>query len=266
MEMLPEELLFRCIGRNDAATVKELLQDHVDLNVNYGEGPWTIFFLACRNGAAECVKELLKKRDLDVNLTLDNLKWTPFWSACYNNRYEVVKMLLSDRRVDINRPSSNSETPLWQVVSNGSLPILQLFLISNRPLDFNLRSTWAGTNVLEEAGRKKNSEILHLLSQFMANPQKVRMDLMIKLKEHVCLAAEVFAIIVMICDDYLVYRRLPNADEKQKNMVKFLSMACRLPIEIQMVLCNRMFDLSSNIIFTKHSQQAFKFIFHLDVK
>jgi len=67
-------------------------------------------------------------------------------------------------------------------------------------------------------------------------------------------AARTFSLIVFVCDGYL---RLKNRPDQEKTN-RFMRMAFRLPMELQMMLCNILFDYGKDVILTKDSEPAFR--------
>lgn len=69
------------------------------------------------------------------------------------------------------------------------------------------------------------------------------------------MAGSLFALAVYLSDGYL---RIPEGfkPEKEKE-VKFFVLISRLPLDLQMVLCNRVFDLGHSIIKRNHSEKGF---------
>jgi hypothetical protein len=69
----------------------------------------------------------------------------------------------------------------------------------------------------------------------------------------------VFALVVFHCDEYLMIKKSDaddNVDEKARK--RFFLIAKQLPIELQMVLCNRSCGVAKDIILRRHSEPAFK--------
>ena len=67
-------------------------------------------------------------------------------------------------------------------------------------------------------------------------------------------AASFFALVVLVSDEYLVVRH----DCARSREDRFLQMARQLPIELQMVLCNRLARVPRELIPLKYSESAFK--------
>ena len=75
------------------------------------------------------------------------------------------------------------------------------------------------------------------------------------------LAAEVFALTVFLCDDLLQLK--PAIDDDTPNSVSasathFFTVAKRLPMELQMILCHRAIGSMKQNILRNNSEAAFK--------
>ena len=71
--------------------------------------------------------------------------------------------------------------------------------------------------------------------------------------------SSVFALIVFLCDDLVSLSvPAPTDDEAATNTRRFFAIAAALPMDLQMVLCNRMYGSHKDLVLTKHSEPAFK--------
>jgi len=71
------------------------------------------------------------------------------------------------------------------------------------------------------------------------------------------MAAEVFALLVMICDDFFKLTPAGATTETARKALRFLGIACSLPQDMQMVLSCRMNYYSGDIIPYKLREKAF---------
>ena len=80
------------------------------------------------------------------------------------------------------------------------------------------------------------------------------------------LAGKLFALTVFLCDGYLQFRtsrgnEAEAAAETAATVMpqeRFFRIALVLPMDLQMLLCNRTFGLGGSIIFKKESEAGFK--------
>jgi len=105
---------------------------------------------------------------------------------------------------------------------------------------------------LDIAREKGETGVVSLLERFMTNPTQTRHELRVKLGVLDELAAEVFALIVFLCDDLLQLK--PARDTATPSSVKFFTVVSKLP----MILCHRAVDSMKQNILHKDSEAAFK--------
>jgi len=90
----------------------------------------------------------------------------------------------------------------------------------------------------------------------------------LQLSEYLCLcclpareAAEVFCIVVFCCDGLL--QQVPaerRALPERERWSRFMNIAMRQPMELQMILCNRLEGLAADRIPRADSEVGFKFV------
>lgn len=62
---------------------------------------------------------------------------------------------------------------------------------------------------------------------------------------------------VFLSDGYLEIQR-DLADETRAKAHKFFSLALQLPMDLQVVLCNRVFGIEDSVIKSTHSERGFR--------
>ena len=277
------------------ATVSFVLKAHPDLDVNW-QNPqgWTALHIACRNGNSPVVSLLLDHPRVNVNLQ-DKFGDTSLLLGCYNDWPLVVRILLKDPRVKATRETSGRGgwSPLWISCSGGYLEMLQLLIVSGKNLgDVSLRQRhFDGVEytALEIARKGKKTEVGDLVERFMAQAEKTRFEVRVELGLVDEVVAELFAVIVFLCDDLFMITkpegdalitattiaaprvgsaaprvgsappRVGSAHEVDRAAaVRFFCMAALLPMELQMVLCHRVYGSSKPHILSKSSEVAFR--------
>jgi len=258
-------------GRTKVA--KELLRNpRIEVNKLNTFG-CTPFFIACQEGSTAIVEMLLGDSRVDVRWPhLDGHE--PFFKACSTGQKEIVSLLLADPRIDPNKPWTEQRTPLWQATQNGHLSALQHLLASHREIDTKMRHTFnnktaAGqgramgrrtTKVEDETEevfrrRKTNGPLCaDLVDEYERDPVAVRDRLRRQpgLREY--FSGHLLALVVFHSDNFVVIKkRTAHSDTK-----RFFKMTSRLPLELQMVLCNRVFGSPKDIILSRDSEPGFK--------
>jgi len=98
--------------------------------------------------------------------------------------------------------------------------------------------------------------VVSLLERFTANAALTRYEIRMKLGVLDELAAQVFALIVFLCDDLLQLKpALVTTTFNPAVATRFFSIASKLPMELQMILCHR---AVGSVNLHKDSEAAFK--------
>jgi len=268
--------LIACESGHEEVVSLLLADVRVDVNKSQNER-CTPFFMACYNGHKEVVSLLLADSRINLNEPQIN-EATPFLIACERGLEEAMLLLLADSRIDVNQPNHNQCTPLWFASMNGYLPLVQLLLVSGREIDTKTRSlpgtgTWNNKTAAEMAryqgtrakivaesdeihNRKKQNGplIAMLLDSFDADPTATRHHLRELPGIRDPFIGDLFALVIFLCEDLLT----PRVESSTHKAARFFQIAQALPMELQMVVCNRVFGSGKNSVLTKHSEPAFK--------
>jgi len=219
---------------------------------------------ACADGDLETVK---KPMDTEA---------TPFLIACQNGHKEVVSLLLADPRIDANKPMNNQGTPLWFASQNGHLVVVQLLLASEKEIDTRRRSTFnnktaaeqgraTGMRTTKEAGeteeifqRKKTYSPLcaDLINEYERDQVAVRRRLRRQpgLREY--FIGHLFALVVFHSDSFAII----NVRTAHPDTRRLFRITWQLPLDLQMVLCNRIFGSPRDIILSRDSEPGFQLL------
>jgi hypothetical protein len=244
--------------RGNFQKIKLLSVDpEVDLNYQrknsrYGE---TAFYNACWMGYVEIARYLLnfKERPIYYNQPARATE-TPFYMACERGREKIVKLLVQDKRIDINRARYENETPIWIACYFGNLETVKSILASGRSINLQNKDDYyyCTAKWIPDATHQRTVELHNLMSEYQADPQSTRLRLQREQYNNKEMAGELFSLVVYLSDDYF---KLKEGKEKEK---RFFKIATRLPMDLQMVLCNKVFWIDSPIIKKIHSEQGFK--------
>jgi len=253
------------IQREDAVELRKFLDDNrrllQDVNGKSGSG-WGLMKTACRYNTVSCLRVLLTLPGIDVNIR-DALSWTPLFVACYNSHFEVAKMLLEDPRVDVNLPDNDGCSPFRLSVHKNDTAMVKLLLAMRPEVDLGQagrRFSSESAKFPLESVRHEHRELHILIEAYTSDPVKTRLKLNVELGLGLP-AADLFAIVVFLCDDLLVVREgpVPGVDQVEAgNFQRFFRMAVMLPMELQMILCARVHGMSAGIISANSSEIAFR--------
>ena len=258
------------------AIVRYLLT-HEDIDVNnvspIGITPLSF---ACQKGHVEVVKLLLDDPRVDLNLP-SRVGATPFDFACEKGQAGVVALMLLDLRVNINQPNDMGGSPIWLASQNGHLQVVQKLLVCGRDINLKIKSSsgpdgwrnktaaevarWAVTaakfwfeNPQDVKRREVNCPVIaDLLESFEHDAASVRRQIMELPELRGLFIGVVFAQVIFLSDNFVQLKPDVPADARS-----FFTVAAALPIELQMVLCNRLFSSPKDVVLTKFSEPAFR--------
>lgn len=219
-------------------------------------------FDAASRGDAGAVLEFLKQPDLDVNGTKGPLEWTPFWAACFNNHIEIVRIMVQDPRVDVCKPSSTGLSPLMHFARTGNERMIVELVASGRELGVTMAETQFGFTAVDIAKGKKFWKTVRLLEQLESFPQKAVFDCQRRLR--LPQVATWFCFVVLHHDGYMKLRKSTGFESPEFRATpehhRFFQICDRLPIELQMTLCNRLFGLPDSVVTVQQFDQGFRWI------
>jgi len=242
------------VEKGDAKELAELMRQDPGFKVNVdrdGNG-WTVLHCACHDDSRSAmIPLLLAHPDIDVNVK--NRGDTPFIWACFHGNTPCVRLLRKDSRVDVNEPNFGGSTPLKFTAKYAHSGIIGWWIASGREIDLGTpgNDRTDAIRVAKEYGKKG---VVTLLERFKENPVETRHRVRLELGLVDELAAEMFALVVFVSDGLLQIRDTASSPPA----ARFFSIARRLPLELQMVLCYHVVGSDKEIIPGKDSEVAFK--------
>jgi len=246
--------MWAAVEKGDVKELAELIKQVPAFEVNdqdeYGE---TLLHFACSEDSRSAVIPLLLAHpDIDVNVK-DEGRETPFYWAC-NGNTSCVREMLKDSRVKVNEPHDDGSTPLWRAARSGHLDVIKWWIASGREIDLGKPGDIDRTDAIGKAKRRGKTEVVTLLERFKSDAAQTRQGMRLGLGLVDEVAAQMFALVVFVSDGLLhvqdQFAAAPAA--------RFFSMAARLPLELQMMLCFRQVGSDKEIISGKDSEEAFK--------
>jgi len=258
-----EEKLYRAACGGGVHAVLPLLRDNPALNVNWAnefDNQRTALHIASYYGYVEIVMALLAHARINVNAR-DCEKQTPFLLACWHGRMDVVYVMLKDPRVDVTLGDKDGCSPLWNACLEGSKTVVMYLLSSARDLgDLDIKGKYCDGNeysTFEVARLYKQTEIVSMLGRFASNPARTRCEIRLKLGMPLE-ETEIFAFTVFLSDGLLRLKSVPTPDVVANDATHFFILAMRLPRELQMLLCHRVFGSAKDCVASKDSETAFE--------
>jgi len=238
------------VERDQVDEVKAMLSacpDGVYFNDKNNEG-WTPLHEAVFTCSCAMVQTLLDHPAIDVNAQT-RYGSTPLILACMDDeRIESVGLLVRHPRVDATISRKGIDTALSVTFDRKSCEVLELLIASEKDLgpDDELRTRALGSTETER-----------LFNKFVANPESTRLEVCLKLGHDLDkLAAELFAVVVFFCDGLLEISRPETMALTTE--CRFLAIARRLPMELQMILCHRARSSTKDVVLTRDSEPAFR--------
>jgi len=156
----------------------------------------------------------------------------------------------------VNEPGNAGLTPLREAAINGHVEVVRWWIASGREMDLGK----PGSDKTDAIGvaklYAKTQPVLRLLTRFRKNPEETRYQMRLELGCVDEIAAEVFALVVFASDGLL--RIGVQSTTTTTPTTRFFSVACQLPLELQMVLCYRCVGSSKEIISGQDTELAFR--------
>jgi len=211
-------------------TVKNYLSDKNfnSLNKKDNDGR-TPFHFACFNGHKEIVELLMKTNGFNSLNEKNNYGQRPFYLACYYGHKDIVDLLIKTEGFNsLNEKSNYGSTPFHRVCSNGYTKIVETLLKCH-----NI--------IVPDIIKTKDTKIKELVERYKKDPETCRSNLILKSN------IDLYRNIVFLCDEY--YKL--NEETDNKNGLRFMKIASKLPLELQMTLIHRLSNSPRTIITSK---------------
>jgi len=250
-------------------------------------------YWACASGHTEVVKYMMTLPDVELNCHLqfpmivvaagaghlDLVRWltsnpridvcecsyqgvTALAMASRNGHLAVVSHLLEDGRIDIHKTTEFGETALGMASKWHHLSVVELLLAQDATLEIvyvcdaerehKYRVFW--THTFDDC-----RAICQLLEDYKADEKEVRRKMRNKVGISKNNAADVFALVIFVSDGLLNLGPGPcTEDSKAVRAARFFKATTNLPMGLQMIICNSLFDYCGHTVLRAHSEPAFK--------
>jgi len=251
--------LYNALIRGDPVAVKAFLdttREPEPINTRYEDLQlMTALHLTCQYGHTALVMLLLTLPGIDVNVT-DEFMFTPLMFGCYRDHPEVTKILLQHQvhRPDVNCLDHQDRSALFWAMRRSPESLLWLI------------STSESTGLVLGTELESADEITSpLVREFGQDPTKARLAARKALGLEDRRAATLFAVIVLVCDGFLHVKSSfqgssPPTDKEERGdptpLARFLAMMAYLPMELQMVVCHRVYQSGKNNISSVHFEES----------
>jgi len=227
--------------------IVKLLLNHPDVDINRPANEAdTPLYIACQEGFEKVVAQLLQHPDIKINKA-DNEGTTPLYVAAEDGHVKVIELLVASSKLDINAADLKGCTPLWCAAQNGHIQVAKLLFASRTFVNTRAKSVagkqeWNNKTAMQQAIAFGHLEVVNLIDIYEKNPVILRTRLRAQFGFHERDSAELFAAIVMLSDGYFKLNGLNN-DPDHARLLRFFMLMSRLPMELQMIISNAVFDV-----------------------
>lgn len=216
-------------------TTTEYLLSHPDIDVNKAredDKRTPLHALTELESSWVLMNLLLSHPKINVN-PRDIHGCTPFFYFCEKGIYNGAQKMLGDKRLEIDVMSNDGRTPFSCASEKTDLRLLKLLVLDGRRIDFSCRG---------------DSKILTIIR---SNPWKFRCELW---REYNILDEKVtflFTTSILISEGYLKHPPTGSDEVYEKHMRRFYDFVLELPMELRMIICNRICGSPQDIISVK---------------
>jgi hypothetical protein len=246
------------IHDDNVEELKQLIDSNPDINFNHLWGfhfNWSLVHEATHNGKLKTLEYLLSLPEIDVNYEVAGMQ-TPLHTAVLKKQVGSVKLLLQHPGVNKWTLDFTQQTP-FQISTRRktlSVEIIKWWVVLDSAFSgVELKGRALETVRKVKCGRMTVSSIRHLATKLEKNPRYTRFSFCIDLNHGTERSLFLFALVILECDGFLKIKK-----EKESDLQRFFSMAGRLPIEIQMILCNMAYGSTGEIIKSKDLDMGLK--------
>jgi ankyrin repeat protein len=264
MSAQPSLELWHAARMGDTEGVRNLLK--LDPDVNWNDRVLTPLHMACLRDYEGVVSLLV--RHPGINLEAEGrMGHTPIFSAMVTSPgqkhlYRALRIMLR-RGANVNHANRLHRTVFWLQCFHGDIDGMAALLAERDDVDIDARGMDRAQSRYytpsEAAKERGHDHAVKFLASYRADPDRVRFRLKLSKEYPDARAAYLFGLVVFFSDGLLsVGGQDPTGD-----VSRFFSVAQRLPMELQMILCHRVFDSSLDFVSQKLSEAAFKEIARL---
>jgi len=243
------------VVKGDVKKLTQLMRQDPGFNANLGrDGDRnTLLHHAClRSESSPVIPLLLAHPGIDVNRKNAH-GYTPFYYACCGSP-SAVREMLRDPRINVNEPDNVGCTPLWCASGEGHLEVIKWYIASGREIDLGTPGDVGKTDAIGAAKNSGKTEVVTLLERFQSDVAQTSHAMRLEIGWYDEAAARMFALVVFVSDGLLQIK------DTTTTAARFFSIARRLPLELQMMLCHRIVGSAKDIIVGKDSEVAFKLV------
>jgi len=268
--------LLQSAARSDSLRVARMLLGRPEVDVNLRtkstESP---LYTAARAGSVQVFRLLLHDRRVKLEQGSSAVK-SVVGLACEKGNEGILWELAFSSRFDLNASMvkhSVTAVPLWVVASKGQLASVKTLLAAPREIITSPPSSGGGGGggyrIADRARETGHDAIADVIEEYEVNRGEVQRRLRNELGLGRSLAAVLYATVVMVCDGYFQLVIVSGFASGQASdgvtatgvsdslARRFLGIVTRLPMELQMVVCNQVYGLPDESILPELREAGF---------
>lgn len=196
--------------------------------------------------------------------------------AVISGNVEGVKALTIWEKVDVNLQGQMGRSAIWEAANRRNPRAIQWIIASGVQLNLALGGrddvTGRDLTAAQVAKERGFERIVALLERHQSNPNESREEVRFQLGLMAGKAPGLFGLVVFLCDGLLVVKQQRNAGKHERNLHvaseksteriekagRFFRIAGRLPLELQMMLCYRVYGSDQVNISSTMAEEAFR--------
>jgi hypothetical protein len=258
----PSDLLYQACDEGDTEKVKFILKDPLlseeILNYRKPETMQNSFFIACEKGYLDIVKQLADDNRIDVSIS-NHEGLAPLAIASQGNHAEIVTYILNYLPVSRNDFAYAFSKACRNEAAETIIALLTDWFIKEvssfkaASIEEIIKTIFAPIPLLSN----NNVEINQLVTE---NKLPTREQVELAQKQAISIIGiRTFALIVFYNDDFYQALETIEPTTTPDTLLSFVKIVSRLPLELQMIICLRLGERTSNIIPTNESKPSFQY-------
>lgn len=211
----------------------------------------------------------MRHPELNVD-TINKHGITPLHLTITNKHVGCLRILLASNKVDLTMVDNFGNSPYCAVLKSGNQDCLRAWIISGRDHLIILNHKKYKDRWTIEI-KNTSSAFQADLKRLETDPEKFQRELRENEGYFEHAASDLFATVVYLCDDFFNTRKpqaakgsAPGGIQRylaspgQMATVRFFGVVSRLPLELQMIICNRVYWLSRDLIPPQERETSFR--------
>jgi len=229
--------IFLCCENGYTQPLKKQIKKHGYLSIHIkDQNGRTPFLIACINNKLSVIKIIMSAKDFknEFMYDTDDFKQTGLHLACQNECHEVVDHLLKLNFVKINERDDNGKSPFDIAFENQFFSVANLMLKNQHLI---LPKAIKLSPIYINNGRYDRFRIFKFEDQINENIKKQ------KEKEYVL----IYLLVLLASEDYYNIKK----NKYNHKSGRFFNIMKNLPLELMMVIINRLRGSTEDLISTK---------------